>query len=68
MKDKLQTLSPEDYTYKIIRHRERSGTRKVIRRGLTLADAQTWCRRADTGGEDGRGRWMDCYEVNGVRL
>lgn len=45
-------------TYKIIRFRFH-GPKRVIRRGLTLAQAQAHCRRADTKGAG----WFDGYEA-----
>lgn len=43
--------------YKIIRMRF-NGTNRVIKRGLTLEEAQAHCRREDTHGEG----WFDGYE------
>lgn len=44
-------------TYKIIRFRF-NGNNRVIRKGLTLEEAQAWCRREDTHGEG----WFDGYD------
>ena len=45
-------------TYMIIRfHRESQNT--VIKRGLTLEQAQEWCNSPDTCGEG----WFDGYEA-----
>lgn len=45
--------------YNIVRHyRNRIRNRKIIRRGLTLADARMWCQRDDTHGP----RWFDGFE------
>ena len=43
-------------TYKIIRFRQ-SGSQKVMRRGLSLADAKIWCSRPDTKGKV----WFDGF-------
>lgn len=43
-------------TYKIVRFRYNGATR-VIKRGLTLEEAQAHCRRPDTKGPD----WFDGY-------
>ena len=43
-------------TYKIVRFRYNGATR-VIKRGLTLEEAQAHCRRPDTRGPD----WFDGY-------
>lgn len=44
-------------TYKIIRFRFK-GNSRVIKRGLSLEEAQAWCRREDTHGEG----WFDGYD------
>ena len=44
-------------TYKIIRFKF-DGSPRVIRRGLTLEEAQAHCRREDTHGKG----WFDGYE------
>lgn len=43
-------------TYKIIRFRF-EGTNRVIKKGLTLQEAQEHCSRDDTRGDD----WFDGY-------
>jgi hypothetical protein len=44
-------------TYRIVRFSLR-GRGKVIRRGLTLGEAQAWCSREDTHGNG----WFHGYE------
>lgn len=45
--------------YNIVRHyQQRTRNRKIIRRGLTLADARIWCKRSDTHGPG----WFDGFE------
>ena len=48
----------DDVTYKIIRFRFQ-GDKRVIKRGLTLAEAQDHCQRDDTHGDG----WFDGYEA-----
>jgi hypothetical protein len=59
-------------TYKIIRHYENGKVSKVVRRGLTLHDAQSHCRNPETSSTTARseaavrhtrkhGRWFDGY-------
>jgi len=49
-------------TYKIIRF-HRSGKKRVIRRGLSLEEAQQHCRKEDTHkkDKDGQTLWFDGY-------
>ncbi len=45
--------------YNVVRHyRNRVRNRKIIRRGLTLAEAMHWCQRDDTSGPG----WFDGFE------
>ena len=44
-------------TYKIIRFRF-SGSNKIVKKGLTLEEAQEHCQRDDTSGDG----WFDGYE------
>ena len=60
-------------TYRIVRLHKDSPERTVLSRGLTLEEAQTWCRNPETSsstceGETGKayteihGAWFDAYE------
>jgi hypothetical protein len=44
-------------TYKIVRFRFK-GNNEVVQTGLSLEEAQEWCRREDTHGDG----WFDGYE------
>lgn len=46
----------DEITYDIVRHR-RNGKQRIIRRGLTLEEAQAHCNDPRTSGED----WFDGY-------
>ncbi len=50
--------------YKIIRFSQNGEETKVIKRNLTLEQAQAHCRREDTQKKDGEGNvlWFDGYE------
>lgn len=43
-------------TYKIVRF-WKSGRKRVMRRGLTLEEARSWCQREDTHGAN----WFDGF-------
>lgn len=49
-------------TYKVIRF-YKSGTRRTVRKGMTLADAQAHCQREDTHKKkkDGTVVWFDGF-------
>ena len=46
----------DDKTYRIVRYRK-YGNSETIKTGLTLEEAQEWCERDDTHGDD----WFDGY-------
>lgn len=52
----METMINEK-TYSIIRF-TMGGWNRVTQTGLTLEDAQEWCSREDTHGED----WFDGYQ------
>jgi len=56
-----QTPAREPRVYRIVRFRE-GGRPRTLRQGLTLAEAQAWCQRADTHGTRAGRRWFDGYD------
>ena len=49
-------------TYKIVRFYKKSGRRKILRKGLTREEAQSYCSREDT---ERAGVWFDGFEREG---
>ena len=47
----------DERTYKIMRAYADSRPKEVIKRGVTLEEAQEHCSREDTHGDG----WFDCY-------
>ncbi len=47
-------------TYDIVRFHFNADS-EIIKKGLTLEDAQAWCRREETHGKDEKGAWFDGY-------
>jgi hypothetical protein len=43
--------------YKVVRFYQNSGRQRVMRRNLSLAEAQAWCSREDTRGPG----WFDGF-------
>ncbi len=52
------------HTYKIVRLYEDGSRDQVVRRGLTLAEAQAHCKREDTHGNGPKGLWFDGYDYD----
>lgn len=52
----MNTDTPQPL-YKIIRFTQ-DGPSRIVKRNLTLDEAQAWCRREDTHGEG----WFDGYD------
>lgn len=57
MKKLVQDMISKNDTYKIIRF-DQNAPNKIVRRGLSLDEAQAHCSRADTRCE---GKWFDGY-------
>ena len=55
------TEDTEGPVYQIVRGWE-SGGRRIMRKRLTLAEAQQWCSRKDTHGVTLGVRWFDGYD------
>jgi uncharacterized protein YciI len=49
-------MSDDNKTYEIVRFQFKAPS-EVIKRGLTLEEAQAWCERDDTHGDG----WFDGY-------
>lgn len=54
-------------TYKVVRYFRVSRRRRIMRRGLTLAEAQARCSRPDTRDTSARRAWFDGFEREGGR-
>ena len=53
--------------YKIVCYYRRFGRRRILRRGLSLAEAQAWCSRSDTTDQSGYRLWFHGFEKEGVK-
>lgn len=57
----IPMTEPEPRIYKIVRFREQ-GTSRVIRKNVTLTEAQNHCSKPETRGVRAGVRWFDGYE------
>lgn len=56
-------MSKEDNLYNIVRFYFK-GSSQVIKRDVTLAEAQEWCSRPDTRGITNGNPWFDGYTLS----